>query len=239
MKSALTVLSIIGVTATTHAATLWVTTFSGTNNTSGNASRTITNTPTAPFTDTLATTTSALTRNITGGNFFLTGTNNGFNNYNPNQNVDNASNAGWNAVFDFNVGTATIDLTDITFRIYRFNSSGATQATDGNNRTVNLTTEYTLDGSTWNQVATSQAVNLTTSVTGNQFLNQTFTFASPLEVDLANDDFSVRFTVANDNQNSGAFLGINSITFNGTVVPEPTAALLGSFGLLPLLRRRR
>lgn len=63
--------------ASSQGALIWTTTFSGTNNTN-DASRTITNTPAGTFTDTLTTTTSALTRNITGGNFFDQGAN-GFN----------------------------------------------------------------------------------------------------------------------------------------------------------------
>ena len=141
-----------------QAATLWTTTFSGTLNSAGNASRTITNTPTGSFTDTLATTTSALTRSSTGGNFFLTGTGNTFANYNPNQNVDNvASTAGWNAIFDFGTGTQTIDLSDVTFNVYRFNSGGATQATDATVRNVNISAEYSLDGGgAWTALAATK-----------------------------------------------------------------------------------
>ena len=38
---------------------------------------------------------------------------------------------------------------------------------------------------------------------------------------------------------SGGTFSINSFEFNGAVVPEPTAALVGSLGLFSLLRRRR
>ena len=225
-----------------QAAVLWTTTFSGTVNTAGNASRTIANTPVGLFTDTLATTTSALTRSSTGGNFFLTGTGNTFANYNPNQNVDNVvSTAGWNAIFDFGTGTQTIDLSDVTFNIYRFNSGGATQATDTNVRNVNIGAEYTLNGGgAWTALAATKVVNLTTSntTTGvNLALN--YALGTPVTVNLASDDFQIRYTVLNDAATSGAYNGISSLVFNGSVVPEPSAALLGGLGLLALLRRRR
>lgn len=233
-----TVLTSVG---SSHAAVLWTTTFSGTVNTD-NTSRTITNTPAGSFTDALATTTSALTRSSTGGNFFLTGTGNTFANYNPNQNVDNVANtAGWNAIFDFGPGTQTIDLSDVTFNIYRFNSSGATQATDANVRNVNISAEYSLNGGgTWTALAATKLVNLTTSNTTTG-VNIALNYApgAPVTVNLASDDFQIRYTVLNDAATSGAYNGISSIVFNGSVVPEPSAALLGGLGLLGLLRRRR
>ncbi|MBN8459061.1 MAG: PEP-CTERM sorting domain-containing protein [Verrucomicrobia bacterium] len=227
--------------ASAQGAVLWTTTFSGTVNNAGNASRVITNTPSGSFTDTLATTTSALTRSSTGGNFFLTGTGNTFANYNPNQNVDNATGAGWNSIFDFGTGTQTIELSDVTFNIFRFNSSGATQATDTFLRNVNISAEYTLNGGTsWTPLAATKLVNLTNSntTTGvNIALN--YALGTPVTVDLATDDFRIRYSVLNDNANVGAYNGISSMVFNGDVVPEPSAALLGGFGLLGLLRRRR
>lgn len=240
-KAHLTIAATILLAASAQGAVLWTTTFSGTNNTSGNASRSITNTPSGSFTDTLATTTSALTRNTATGNFFLTGSGNTFQNYNPNQNTDNAVGAGWNSIFDFGVGTQTILLSDVTFNIYRFNSSGNTQGVDSNVRSVNVSAEYTLDGGTsWADLAAAKSVNLTNSNSTNSVnIPLNFALASPAIVDLSINDFQIRYTVVNDNTNVGAYNGISSIEFNGTVVPEPSAALLGGLGLLALLRRRR
>ena len=234
-------ITVAALAGSTHAAVLWTTTFSGTVNTAGNASRTITNTPSGLFTDTLATTTSALTRSSATGNFFLTGTGNGFTNYNPNQNVDNAAGAGWNAVFDFGTGTQTISLTDVTFNILRFNSSGVTQIVDGIVRNVNISAEYSLNGGgSWTQLAATKLVNLTNSNTTNGVnIALNYALASPLEVDLATDDFRIRYTVVNDAANAGAYNGISSMVFNGAVIPEAATALLGGLGLLGLLRRRR
>jgi MYXO-CTERM domain-containing protein len=157
--------------------------------------------------------------------------------------VDNATGAGWNAVFDFGAGLQSIDLSDVTFNIFRFNSSGATQATDTTVRNVNISAEYTLNGgSSWNALAATQLVNLTNSntTTGvNIALN--YALAAPVTINLATDDFKIRYTVLNDAANAGAFNGISSIVFNGEVVavPESSTALLGGLGLLGLLRRRR
>jgi hypothetical protein len=234
------VAAVFASVGSSHAAVLWTTTFSGTVNTAGNASRTITNTPSGSFTDTLATTTSALTRSSTGGNFFLTGTGNGFTNYNPNQNVDNAAGAGWNTIFDFGAGTQTISLSDVTFNILRFNSGGATQIADASVRNVNISAEYTLNGGgSWTALAAAQLVNLTNSVIGNVNIPLNYALGTPVTVDLATNDFRIRYTVLNDNANVGAYNGITSMVFNGSVVPEPSVALLGGLGLLGLLRRRR
>jgi MYXO-CTERM domain-containing protein len=237
-----TLVAAVLLAASAQGAVLWTTTFSGTVNNTGNSSRVITNTPSGSFTDTLATTTSALTRSSATGNFFLTGTGNGFTNYNPNQNVDNVANtAGWNSIFDFGTGTQTIELSDVTFNILRFNSSGATQISDAFVRNVNISAEYTLNGGTsWTALAATQLVNLSNSntTTGvNIALN--YALGTPVTVNLSTDDFQIRYSVLNDNATAGAFTGISSMVFNGTVVPEPSAALLGGLGVLGLLRRRR
>lgn len=227
----------LAVTGSSHAATIWTTTFSGTDNTA----RALANTASGPFTDVL-TSTYALTFNIsTPTTPFRTGSGNPATNFNPDKNVDNAAGAGWNCVFDYNGGTQAIELNAVTFNILRFNSSGVTQGFDTTARNVNISAEYSLNGGVaWTALAATQLVNLTNSnTTTSTNIALGFTLASPVSVDLAADDFRIRYTVLNDAVNAGAYNGITSIVFDGAVVPEPSAALLGGLGLLGLLRRRR
>lgn len=48
--------------------------------------------------------------------------------------------------------------------------------------------------------------------------------------------FTIVFSGAASVSNSSAF---DNLAFQGTVIPEPSTALLGGFGILLLLRRRR
>lgn len=226
----------LAITLPGNAAVLWTTTFNGTDNTA----RTMTNTVSGDFTSTLTSTYTLTFNGTTPSPAFRTGTGNTVTTFNPDKNVDNAAGAGWNSVFDFNGGTQTVSLSGVTFNILRFNSTGAVQASDTTARNVLISGEYTLNGgTTWTSLAATQTINLTTSNTATPNIALNFDLASPVTVNLATDDFQIRYTVLNDAVNGGAYNGITSIVFNGTTVPEPTAALLGSLGALALLRRRR
>ncbi len=128
-----------------------------------------------------------------------------------------------------------VDL--ISFNIFRFNGSGGTQAPDAfPTRNVFVSAEYTLNGGAdWTAIGSTQTVNLSDSVADTPNIPLNFVLTSPVDVDFSTDDFRIRYTVVNDGTNTGAFNGISSIVFNGSVIPEPSAALLGA---LVLLRRR-
>jgi|GEM_PF-5775549 len=227
---------LLAMSSSSTAAVLWTTTFSGSNNTV----RTLINTSTGAFTDSLSGS-YALSFNISDPSpLFNTGTGNTLNNFNPNKNVDNVTGAGWNSVFAFGAGSQSITLSDVTFNVYRFNSSGNTQATDANVRSVLINADFTLDGgASWTSLAAQKSVNLTNSVTSSPNIPLDFALGTPVAVNLATEDFRIRYTVTNDATNVGAYNGISSIAFSGSVVPEPSAALLGGLASLVLLRRRR
>lgn len=61
-------------------------------------------------------------------------------------------------------------------------------------------------------------------------------------MDHSSQDLWLRVRAENATATAGAYVNLRDITFNGTVVPEPSIALLGGLGLLGLLgllRRRR
>ncbi len=221
---------------TSHGAVLWTTTFTD-SSAGANTGRNVVNTPSSPFTDTL-TSTYNLTRSGSASPIFLTGTGNSVFNFNPQQNVDNASGAFWQASFTFTGGTSTFDLSSVAFQIYRFNNSGNTQASDAVSRTVNFSAYYTTDGgTTWSQFGATKNVNTTGSNTTNTHLNLDFSLASPVSVNLSENDFQIRFRAENDSTNAGANIGITSFTVNS--IPEPSASLLLAAGSVLIFTRRR
>ena len=122
------------------------------------------------------------------------------------------------------------------------NSVGTIQTGDAIVRDITLTAEYSLNGGVnWVTVAAAQTYNLTINnqPAAGQHQDRTITFASPLTVDHATEDLWLRVRAENANATAGAYVNIRDITFEGSVIPEPTAALLGALGLLGLLRRRR
>lgn len=66
--------------------------------------------------------------------------------------------------------------------------------------------------------------------TGEDMPAQNFALTSPVNAN------AVKFTVTSTHSD---FVALAEVKFTGTVIPEPSAALLGAFGLLALLRRRR
>ncbi|MCW1923146.1 hypothetical protein OKA05_11330 [Luteolibacter arcticus] len=123
------------------------------------------------------------------------------------------------------VGTTAYDLTSIY--IWQHN-----QPFDSFNRGVNqFDLLYSIDGGT-NWLTASSNLNLLKSTGGpnsaQQFtLSQTGVTHVRIEIDTAWSG------AANE------YVGLSEVKFDGVAVPEPASALLGAFGLLALLRRRR
>ena len=227
-----------------HAAILWTTTFTGTDETS----RTLVNTAVdAGFTDSLSGSYANLVfsdASFTGSAFVNVG---GRTHFSPNTNVDNPAagspqNGGsWQSEFRYSGGGQSISLESVSFDITRTNNTGTIAATnDALVRQVLLTAEYSTDGgANWLNIEAAKTVNVTPSITATPDLTQTYTFASPLLVDHASTDLWIRFKAENTAESTGGYVNIHDISFSGSVVPEPGSLLLGSLGLLALLRRRR
>lgn len=240
----LALLLTTAATAPTQAAILWTTTFTGTAETA----RSLVNTAVdAGFTDTLSGSSANLVfsdTSFTGSAFVNVG---GRTYFRPNTNVDNPAAASpqnggsWQSEFRYSGGSQTVSLESVSFDITRTNNVGTIATTsDGMVRQVLLTAEYSTDGgANWFSIAAAKTVNTTPSITATPDLTQTYTFASPLVVDHATSDLWIRFKAENTAESTGAYVNIHDISFNGSVVPEPATALLGSLGLLALLRRRR
>jgi len=244
-KNLLSALAAIAALSSAHAAVLWTTTFTGTDET---ARSLVNTTGDASFTDTVTGTSANLTfsdTSFTAPNFKNVGSRTYFS---PNTNVDNPAAASpqnggsWQTEFRYTGGSQTISLESVVFDMAWTNSTGALQVGDTTVRDITLTGEYSLDGGTnWLALAAAQIYNMTVNpgTTAQQHQDRTFTLGSPLEIDNATQDLWIRVKAENSGATAGAYVNIRDITFNGTVVPEPTAALLGSLGLLALLRRRR
>ncbi len=235
---------LFAVAIPAQAAILWTTSFTGTTETS----RSLVNTAVdAGFTDSLSGSYANLTfsdTSFTGSAFVNVG---GRTQFSPNTNVDNPAasapqNGGsWQSEFRYSGGSQTISLESVSFDISRTNNTGALAATnDALIRQVLLTAEYSTDsGANWFSIAAAKTVNVTPSITATPDLTQTYSFASPLQVDHAATDLWIRFKAENTAESTGAYVNVHSISFSGSVVPEPSATLLGSIGLLALLRRKR
>lgn len=64
-------------------------------------------------------------------------------------------------------------------------------------------------------------------------------FGQNIALSGANNARLVRFDILSAHGQDLNLVGLSEVRFDGTVVPEPSAALLGALGLLTLLRRRR
>ena len=238
-------LATLAALSSSHAAVLWTTTFTGVDE----AARTLVSTTgDVSFTDSLTGTAANLTfsdTTFTAPDFKNVGSRTYFS---PNTNVDNPAAAGgqnggsWQTEFRYSGGSQTISLESVVFDMAWTNSTASFQVGDATVRDITLTGEYSLDGgTTWLALAAAQTYNMTVNPgsTAQQHQDRTFTLTSPLTVNNATQDLWIRVKAENSGISSGAYANIRDITFNGTVVPEPAATLLGSLGLLALLRRRR
>jgi hypothetical protein len=229
-----------------QAAVLWTTTFTGADGTARN----LVNVNTA-LTDTLTGDDANLTfqdTTFTGTVFMHSGNMASGTYFSPRTNVDNPGAASpqnggwWQSEFRYTGGTETISLESVVFDMVWSNSGGNFQVGDTVVRDITLTAQYSLDGGgNWADLAAPQTYNMTVNpgTIAEQHQERSYTLAAPLAVDHATQDLWVRLRAENANATAGGYADVRDITFNGSVVPELSAILLGGLGLLSLLRRRR
>jgi hypothetical protein len=144
----------------------------------------------------------------------------------PDKNIDNEG--PWSVTIPLTLVVPQIQLTEVVLDWQHFNNVGVFQTVA---RPADWTVSVSGSGS-------GLLANLTQSgVSGISGL-QTFTFASPLNLTDA-ETWSVRIHVIGTGPGNNT--GLDALTLNGTVVPEPGAAglfLLG-LGLLAAVRRSR
>ena len=166
------------------------------------------------------------------GNGFITG-GSAANNIQVNRNVETGG--PWSTSFTI-TPTATIDLTNFTLFYRAINGTGVNQSA-AKNGTATL------------------RVYLGSDTSGDLLGTYTDTFQDPgggttagdvADINLSalpdlNSDqaYTFELTTSRGSETLGTFWAIDNLTLHGDVIPEPGAALLGSLGLLALLRRRR
>lgn len=149
----------------------------------------------------------------------------------PNINVDNGNS--WTLDFTVsNSGANDLTVNSITLSAFAFNGQGDVQQ---NNRNFLFTVSA---GDT--AIATDTNLYIAGSSANGQSLTITLTDSLTIA---AKDSMTFSIMVeqgAAGNNGRGSFLGLNTVTFNGTMpVPEPTTATLSLLAIAGLAARRR
>lgn len=150
--------------------------------------------------------------------------------------ANNTSNGGeWNVVADFTTLADPIELDDFELTYIHFNGGGAFQNVT---RDANYTVEIrdsggaVLGGSTIN----TDNINTNPGASGPQ----TITFDLSSVTLAANTDYTLFVEAAQGDGPAGNNTGFDEFVLNGTVIPEPSSALLiGLASSMCLLRRRK
>jgi hypothetical protein len=140
----------------------------------------------------------------------------------------------WGTTVQLTVGGAGVSLEEIALNLTHATNTGTIQQ-NTRNTTVTITVRDNSDSSL---VGTDNEV-FSVPASANDGVDGAVTFASALNL-AAGGVYDIEFLVDSDVDGLGHYAAFGSIGFNGTVIPEPSAGLLlGSIGLLALLRRRR
>lgn len=239
MKKIITAAALIAAsTALTNAATVLTTTFSNAAQTSATA---VSLTNASDIADV-----SAGTASVTAGTNLLVTDSQGKTTaagadatfYSPNANVGTGTS--WTATFSYSDVSGITQIDSLTLDVGLFNSSGAWQSSSVT-RYIDFTATIKSGETTLGTYSVSDY-----SITGKDSSNTHATVVlSGNTLSFANvSNFTVEFTVAKgaSNGTNGTYVGLNSVAFNGSAIPEPSAfGLLAGIGALALAvsRRRR
>jgi hypothetical protein len=161
-------------------------------------------------------------------------TTNGYFGGNTNLSSGTPSTGQWGTTVQLTVGGAGVSLEEIALNLTHATNTGTIQQ-NTRNTTVTITVRDNSDSSL---VGTDNEV-FSVPAFANDGFDGAVTFASALNL-AAGGVYDIEFLVDSDVDGFGHYAAFGSIGFNGTVIPEPSAGLLlGSIGLLALLRRRR
>lgn len=150
----------------------------------------------------------------------------------PNVNVQNAGS--WAATLDLTT-TKDITLSSIDLNIKAFGANGLMQA---NTRTAQM--NFSLKSAEGITLATGNAGSNGFTIPANTAAGINITMNTGLTKALQAGNYKLELTCERTTETAGAFFGLQSITLNGDIVPEPASAgLLAAGSLLALLRRRR
>lgn len=137
----------------------------------------------------------------------------------PDQNIENEG--PWTAAFElvFNGGSTGI-LSSVAFDYAGLNNSGGTQGT--NFRPQNF--DITVNGTAFDIQRQTTAVNGNLTFTGTAALTQGSNFIEIISSEVSGPGYN---------------MGIDNLSFGGTVVPEPSVLALCGLGAFAAARRRR
>lgn len=136
----------------------------------------------------------------------------------------------WTTNWTITVGSNDVTLTDIVLTSAETNSGGVIGGGSGDSDiNLNIVDNFT----------TSSVFNNTQVRSDNTGASQALTYTAPITL-AAGRTYQIQFSLWETGSTSaGHYEAFDSLTFNGSVIPEPGTALLVSLGGLCLLRRRR
>lgn len=147
--------------------------------------------------------------------------------FSPNNNVNGSSLASpaWTSSWDITVGSQDVEISSIVINTVESNSSGTLGGGNGGSDIVLTFSTFTQTQTRTDEGATPSNLTYTPGTVLTLSANQTYSFG------LAVSEFA--------SSSQGHFESLNSITFNGDLIPEPASVSLLALSVSSLFLRRR